>query len=180
MESRDRYRIALLSAYALALHGFEALIPSPVPWLRLGLANIVTLVTLSLYGLRAALMVTAVRVLLGSLLLGTFLGPAFFLSLSGGIASALAMGVTAALFPRLFSVLGISLIGAFFHNIAQLSVAYVLFVQRIEGILIVTPLLLAAGTVTGAVNGIASKHLLAELQKAEPSPADGDRPREGA
>ncbi|MEW5744122.1 MAG: Gx transporter family protein [Nitrospirota bacterium] len=166
MQSRDRYRIALLSAYALALHGFEAVVPSPVPWLRLGLANIVTLVTLPLYGMKAALMVTGVRVLLGSLFLGTFLGPAFFLSLSGGMAGTLAMGATAALFPRLFSTLGISLVGSFFHNAAQLLVAYLLFVQRIEGILLVAPILITAGTVTGAVNGLVSKYLLAELEKS--------------
>ncbi|MCL4491649.1 MAG: Gx transporter family protein, partial [Nitrospirae bacterium] len=85
MESQDKYRVALLSSYALALHGFETLIPSPIPWLRLGLSNIVTLVTLYQYGMKPALMVTLIRVVLGSLFLGTFLGPAFFLSLGGGL-----------------------------------------------------------------------------------------------
>ncbi|MEW6117378.1 MAG: Gx transporter family protein [Nitrospirota bacterium] len=170
MESRDRYRIALLSAYALALHGFEALIPSPVPWLRLGLSNIITLVTLFFYGLKPALMVTMIRVLLGSLLLGTFLGPAFFLSLGGGLAGTLSMGIITALFPRVFSMMGVSMIGAFFHNVAQLVIAYVLFVQRIEGILAVAPFLIAAGTLTGAVNGVASRYLINEIQKQH-SPA---------
>ena len=166
MESQDRYRIAFLSAYALALHAFESMIPSPVPWLRLGLSNIVTLITLYLYGLRPAIMVTMIRVLLGSLFLGTFLGPAFFLSLAGGMAGTLSMGAVLTIFPRLFSPLGISLIGALFHNAAQLSIAYLMFVQRIEAILIIAPVLLAAGTLTGMVNGMAAKYLVAAMQKA--------------
>ena len=93
MQSPNRYQIALLSAYALALHGFESMFPSPVPWLRLGLANIVTLITLLLYGLRAAVTVTLIRVVLASILNGTFLGPAFLLSLGGGILSTLSMGL---------------------------------------------------------------------------------------
>ncbi|MBI3592219.1 MAG: Gx transporter family protein [Nitrospirae bacterium] len=165
MESPDRYRIALLSSYALALHGFEMLIPSPVPWLRLGLSNIVTLITLYLYGMKPALMVTMIRVLLGSLLLGTFLGPAFFLSLSGGLAGTLSMGIVSAAFPRLFSLLGLSLIGALSHNIAQLFFAYLLFVQRIEAVLVVAPVLIAAGTLTGAVNGIVSRYLIIEIEE---------------
>lgn len=167
MELRDKYRIALLSSYALALHGFETLIPSPIPWLRLGLANIVTLVALYLYGMKPALMVTMIRVLLGSLLLGTFLGPAFFLSLGGGLAGTISMGIVTTLFPGIFSLLGISIIGAFFHNAAQLFLAYLLFVQRIEAVLIVAPLLITAGVLTGAVNGIAAKYLAIEIQKAD-------------
>ena len=168
MELQDKYRIALLSSYALALHGFETLIPSPVPWLRLGLSNIVTLVTLYMYGLRPALMVTAIRVALGSLFLGTFLGPAFFLSLGGGLAGTLSMGIVITIFPKLFSILGLSLIGAFFHNAAQIFIAYLLFIQRIEAVLIVAPVLITAGVLTGALNGLAAKYLVIELQKDNP------------
>ncbi len=166
MELQDKYRIALLSSYALALQGLEALIPSPVPWLKPGLSNIITLITLYLYGLRPALMVTLVRVLLGSLLLGTFLGPAFFLSLAGGVTSTLAMGAVFTFFPRLFSLFGLSLTGALFHNIAQLFVAYLLFVQRIEAFVLVAPVLIGAGTLTGAINGIAARYLVVEIEKA--------------
>lgn len=170
MGSQDKHRIAFLSAYALALHGFESMVPSPIPWLRLGLSNIVTLVTLYLYGLRPAMMVTMIRVLLGSLFLGTFLGPAFFLSLAGGLAGTLSMGAALTAFPRLFSPLGISLIGALFHNAGQLSIAYIMFVQRIEAVLIIAPFLLAAGTLTGLVNGIAAKYLIAEISKKSAGP----------
>lgn len=166
MRSRDKYRIALLSAYAIGLHGFESLLPTPVPWLRLGLANIITLITLLLYGLRPAVTVTLIRIIVVSLLTGTFLGPAFILSLGGGIASTMAMGLVLLLSPRLFGVIGISVIGAFFHNFAQLFFAYFLLIQRIEPILLISPFILLLGTVTGVVNGVVSDVLIGNLKNA--------------
>jgi len=165
MQLQDKYRIALLSAYALGLHGFESLLPTPIPWLRIGLANIITLVTLLLYGLRPAIMVTLIRVILGSLFTGTFLGPAFILSLGAGIASTLAMGFALSIAPRIFSAIGLSIIGAFFHNTAQLSLAYFLFIQNIEAIFFITPLIIFLGTLTGTVNGIISDLLIKNLKK---------------
>jgi len=165
MQLQDKYRIALLSAYALALHGFESLLPTPIPWLRLGLANIITLITLFLYGIRAAIMVTLIRVILSSIFTGTFLGPAFILSLGGGVASTLAMGSVLSIAPRLFSTIGLSLIGALFHNITQLFLAYFLFIQRIEAILLISPLIILIGTVTGTVNGVVSDLVIKNLKK---------------
>ena len=103
MQLRDRNRIALLAAFALAIHSIESLVPTPIPWIRLGFANIITLVTLMLYGLYPAVMVTLIRVVLGSLFAGSFLGPGFLLSLGGGVASILSMGIIFMTFPRLFS-----------------------------------------------------------------------------
>ena len=122
MQSQDKYRIALLSAYAIAIHSFENLLPTPIPWLRLGIANIITLATLVLYGFRAAMMVTLIRVTLSSIFIGTFLGPGFIMSFCGGVSSTAAMGITFSLFPRLFGPVGLSLIGALFHNVSQLFI----------------------------------------------------------
>jgi heptaprenyl diphosphate synthase len=167
MQLQDKYRIALLSAYALVLHGFESLLPTPIPWVRLGLANIITLITLFLYGVRAAIMVTLIRVILSSIFTGTFLGPAFILSLGGGVASTFAMGFVLSIAPRLFSTIGLSLIGALFHNIAQLFLAYFLFIQRIEAILLISPLIILIGIVTGTVNGIVSDLVIKNLKKTD-------------
>jgi heptaprenyl diphosphate synthase len=166
MQPRDKYRIALLAAYALGLHGFERLLPMPIPWLRLGLANLITLITLLLYGLRPALMVTLIRVILASLFTGTFLGPSFILSLGGGLMSTFAMGFAIFAAARLFSPVGLSIIGALFHNIAQLFLAYFLFVQRIEAILLITPVILLIGTLTGTANGVIASLLINNLKKA--------------
>jgi heptaprenyl diphosphate synthase len=168
MRSQDKYRIAVLAAYALALSGFESLIPTPIPWLRLGLANIITLAALLLYGFRTAISVTLIRVILASLFMGTFLGPAFILSFGGGVSSTAAMGLAHRLFKRLFGPVGLSLIGALFHNLAQLALAYVLFIQRIEAVLLISPILILLGTFTGVANGVISG-LLIEKISAEPA-----------
>jgi heptaprenyl diphosphate synthase len=165
MRSQDKYRIAVLSAYALALSGFERLLPMPIPWLRLGLANIITLVALVVYDFRTAMNVTLIRVILASLFTGTFLGPAFILSFGGGIASTAAMGFTHRVFRNLFGPIGLSLIGALFHNIAQLFLAYFIFIQRIEAILIISPVILLIGTLTGVANGIISDLLMKNILK---------------
>jgi len=123
--------------------------------------------SLILYGIRAALMVTLIRVVLASLFTGTFLGPAFILSLGGGVTSTLSMGIVLSLMPRLFGPVGLSLVGALFHNIAQLLLAYVLFIQRIEAILLITPVIIFLGTLTGCVNGIVSDMLIKNLKKAD-------------
>jgi heptaprenyl diphosphate synthase len=167
MQLQDKYRIALLSAFALAVHGLEGLIPTPIPWLRLGFANIITIITLVLYGLYPAIMVTLIRVVLGSLLSGTFLGPAFLLSLGGGIASTLSMGAVFLFMPRVFSTVGLSIIGAMFHNSAQLIIAYFFFIPRIEAIILIAPLIMFFGTLTGTLNGFVSEMLIKNLQNSD-------------
>ncbi|KJU82387.1 Heptaprenyl diphosphate synthase component I [Candidatus Magnetobacterium bavaricum] len=165
MQQRDKYRIALLAAYAVALHGFERLIPTPVPWLRFGLANIITLVAMLMYGFRAALTVTLIRVTVGAFVIGTFLGPAFILSLSGGVFSVLSMGLVHRVVPQTFSPLGLSLTGAFFHNLGQIVVAYVLFIPNIHSMLVITPLILFLGTVSGCINGMFCIFVMEHLKK---------------
>jgi heptaprenyl diphosphate synthase len=163
MQSQDKMRIAVLAAYAIGLHGLERLIPSPIPWLRFGLANIITLTALVLYGMRVAMAITLIRVFIVSFLTGSFLGPGFILSLGGGIMSTLTMGIAHHLFSGLFSTIGVSLMGAFMHNLTQLLLALIFFVQRIEAILYIAPVILLLGVVTGTLNGLASGMLLIGL-----------------
>ena len=79
--------MALMVAMGVILHRLEAMLPLPTPWIKLGLANLMTLMALIYLGTQEAFIVTLVRVILGSILGGTFLGPTFFLSLAGGVAS---------------------------------------------------------------------------------------------
>ncbi len=159
--------IALLSAYAVGLHSIEALIPTPVPWLRLGLANIITLTTLYLYGLKGGMTVTLTRVFIRSLLAGTFLGPAFIMSLGGGVVSTLFMWGTITLFRRLSGPVSVSILGALAHNTTQLFLAYFLFVRRVEAILIVSPVILIFGIATGIFNGMATNMILKKIQQSK-------------
>ena len=80
-EIRINHRITILSlivALGVVLHRLEILIPLPSPWIKLGLANVTTLVTLTFFGLHDALTVTLLRIILGSIIGGTFLSPTFF------------------------------------------------------------------------------------------------------
>ncbi|MEO5357596.1 MAG: Gx transporter family protein [Nitrospirae bacterium YQR-1] len=167
MQQREKYTLAMLSAFAVAISGFERFIPTPVPWLRFGLANTIVLITLLLYGFKAAFTVSLIRVIGGSVITGTFLGPAFVLSLSGGILSISAMGAVYRIMPGTFSPIGLSLIGALFHNLGQITSAYFLFIQNLRAILIITPVIIFLGTLTGAVNGIVSAMALERLKKTQ-------------
>ena len=175
--SYETLHIALLSAYAVGLHSIEALIPTPVPWLRLGLANIITLTTLYLYGLRAGMIVTLTRVVIRSLLAGTFLGPAFVMSLGGGVASTLVMWLLKVIFRRLFSPVSVSIFGALTHNIVQLFLAYLLFVRQIEAIIIVSPIILGAGLITGIFNGIVTNLIIKKIEEKKAKEQIGQEAR---
>ncbi len=101
--------MAIMVALGVILHRLEALLPLPSPWIKLGLANLMTLVALVFLGFKKAVIVTFLRVVLGSILDGTFLGPTFFLSLVGGIAAILIMGMLYKAGKNHMSLIGISI-----------------------------------------------------------------------
>ena len=84
--------LALLSAMAIALNLMEtAMIPPLFGVFRVGLANIIALITWKILGVREMISVNLMRVLIGSLLSGTFLGSTFWISLGGVCLSILAL-----------------------------------------------------------------------------------------
>lgn len=153
LTTRDAARLGLLAAVAATLQVAEGLMPRPVPWLRLGLGNAVTLLVLVRAGFTAAAAVTAVRVLLGGLVLGTLGGPAFALSAAGG---GLALVVMAAARQRAvppLSLLGVSVLGSVAHVGAQLAVlAWLLAAGR--GVLLLVPVLVGTAVPLGLVTGL--------------------------
>ena len=86
------YKIALLVAFACVLQIAESLIPHPIPGLRLGLANMLTLTAMVVLGFRYAMEVAVLRTVLSAFIMGTFLSPTFILSISGAVLSTLVMG----------------------------------------------------------------------------------------
>ncbi|NOZ68873.1 MAG: Gx transporter family protein [Deferribacteres bacterium] len=141
------------------------MIPMPVPWLRLGLANIITLTTIYLYGLRGGMTVTLTRVFIRSLLTGTFLGPAFIMSLGAGVVSTFVMWAFIALFRGLAGPVTASISGALAHNLMQLFLAYFLFVRQIKAILLVSPVILSFGVITGVFNGIVVNLIIRKIRQ---------------
>jgi heptaprenyl diphosphate synthase len=160
--SRRVARFGVLLAVALVLHGIERFIPVPVPFLRPGLANVATVIMLVTSGTGDALVLTVLRVTLASLIVGTFAGPGFAMAMAGGLASTLAMGLARRVaFPSL-GVVGLSLIGAAVHNIAQLAVVAGLF-TGVAAASMMLPAALLLAAVTGLVTGLVALFALEKL-----------------
>ena len=145
--------LARMAALALGLTVLEAAIPSPLPGVKPGLANIVTLIVLSRFGWRAAAWVSLLRVLAGSLLLGSFLTPGFFLSLAGAICSLLALALSQYLPSRWFGAISHSLIAAFAHIAGQLLIVYYWLIPH-TGIAYLIPIFTCAALFFGSINGL--------------------------
>jgi heptaprenyl diphosphate synthase len=162
----DDHRIARYAAAAIALSVVEAAIPTPLPGVKPGLANIITLVVLARHGWREAVWVTLLRVLAGSLVLGQFLAPGFFLSLSGAILSLLTLGLAQHLPARWFGPVSQSLLAAFAHIAGQLLVARLWLVPH-DGLVYLLPIFAVAALVFGLTNGLAAARLLEDMQASD-------------
>ena len=159
MNTRRVSLLGVLVALALALHLIEAQIPAPLPWVRPGLANLMTLVALLSLGWRAGLLVTLLRVIIGGLLVGSFLNPGFLLSLAGGLASTAAMALMAPGAWRLWSPLAVSAVGAVAHGGAQLLMLKVLLLPA-GAIPWLVPLVLVPSIAAGLFTGVLANVVL--------------------
>ncbi len=149
---------AILAAVALGVYILEAQIPAPVPvpGVKLGLANIVTLTAMALLGRKQAGAVLVVRLLLGSMFSGGF--SALLYSAVGG---ALAYAVMAAFIGRL-PIWVVSALAAIAHNLGQLAAA--VLVTGTPGLFWYGPALLLAAILTGVFTGLASQYLVKALR----------------
>lgn len=149
---RNLTRNALLASLALALSVAERWIPLgllvPLPGIKLGLANIVTMFALNYLGFYDAAAILAVRVTLGSMLGGGF--ASFCLSMAGGVLSLIVMY---ALFnkPQSISLVGVSIAGAAAHNTGQIIASMVILSGTAPFWYL--PVLLLSALVTGTLTG---------------------------
>lgn len=148
--------LALLLAVSVVLGYVESLIPYDfgVPGIKLGLANVVSLLIIYTYKSRDAFLVGILRVLIIGFLFGNL--SMIIYSLSGLIFSIIMMIFFKKV--RIFGIIGVSVIGAVFHNIGQLIVAY--FVVRSVGVLAYIPVLLIAAVIAGVFTGVAASSVL--------------------
>jgi heptaprenyl diphosphate synthase len=159
-------RVARLAAAAIGLTLAEAALPLPIPGVKPGLANIVTLLVLYRYGWHAAAWVAGLRIVAGALLLGQFLTPAFVLSLSGGVMSLLALAWAQHLPVRWFGPVSLSLLAAFVHIGSQLLVVD-LWLLPGASLTALLPVFFTAACVTGLVNGLATHKLMERAERWE-------------
>lgn len=143
--------VALLGGACMFLSAIEYMIPKPIPFLRVGIANLPILVGLDLLPAPLLLLVVVLKVLGQGLVGGTLFSYVFLFSAAGSFASALAMLAARRLLGPRVSLVGIGVIGALFGNIAQVLLARVLIFG--EGAWLIAPPFLAVGTVTAVLLG---------------------------
>ncbi|WP_069649219.1 Gx transporter family protein [Caloranaerobacter ferrireducens] len=155
--------LSLLVALGLALSILESFIPLPfiAPGAKLGLANIVILSTLIIFGFKEALTVAILRSITFSLATGSITG--LFYSLAGSLLSLVAMYFVYRFLSRMFSVIGISIIGAVFHNIGQISVASIIM-ENIK-IFSYLPVMNLVSLFTGYFVGLSTLYATKHLKK---------------
>ena len=164
IKTRELTLCAVLAALALALSYMESFFPLalivPLPGVKLGLANIITLYALYALGASSALAILVVRCLLGSLFAGN--ASALLFSLLGGLAAMLVMIALHAL-PRL-SVYGVSVGGAAAHNCGQVAAAMLTLGSAAP--LAYLPFLLLVSVFTGALTGFVAALLFRAMRHA--------------
>lgn len=117
--------LGVLLAVTIVIAILESFIPSfTIPGIKLGFANIVILVTLYEVGILEAVFINLVRVLVVSLVRGTFFSMGFFMSLTGAFLS-LGVMILFHLVIKKFSIIGVSVIGSLFHVIGQILIAMI-------------------------------------------------------
>ena len=161
----EDHRLAYLAALSISLMWAEAVLPSPVPGVKPGLANIVTLLVLRQYGLRTAFWVSGLRVVAGSILLGSFLTPGFMMSLGGAMASLAVLALAQYLPQRYFGAVSLSVLAAFAHIAAQLTIVSVWLMPDVN-VFYLSPVFAAAAWLFGLSNGLIAAHLLQRYQGA--------------
>ncbi len=157
--------IIILICNAILISLLELLIPIPIPipGVKLGLANIITIIAIAFLDFKDVLLVVFLRcVVVAVLSKGITVLP---FSLTGGLLSAMAMWLLYKKAWRLFSIKGISVVGAIVHNTAQLLVASVILGETV--IFYYIPVLLVSAVVTGLITGSVSELTVREIEKKE-------------
>ncbi len=143
--------IALLGACCMFLALVEHMIPKPVPFLRIGLANLPILISLGVLNPVEVLLLVLLKVLGQALVNGTLFSYVFLFSAAGSISSALIMLAVSRLPDKVVSLVGISISGGLGSTVTQLGLASLLVFGRAT--LYIAPVFLGAGLITSVVLG---------------------------
>lgn len=160
-KSSDVARIGILTSLCLILGIVDSYIPSPLAGAKLGLANIIILLSMYIYGTKAALAIDISRVLLLSIFKGNLLGMGNMMSLVGAIFSFIIMLVLYKSARKRISIMVVSMLGSLFFNLGQVMVGYC-YLGNI-GILLYLPILETIGIFTGLFTGVVAKTVLRYL-----------------
>lgn len=149
--------LGVLLAATIVIAILESFIPSFIPGIKLGFANIVILVTLYELGILEAVFINVVRVLIVSLVRGTFLSMGFFMSLTGCFMS-LGIMILFYLVIKKFSIIGVSVIGALFHVFGQIIIAMI-YMGTVY-VIYYLPVIALSAVITGVIVGLVAQAII--------------------
>ena len=148
-----RKTLALLGALCLYLSTIEYMIPKPMPFMRIGIANLPLMLALDIFPFHTFLVLVGIKVLGQALITGTLFSYVFLFSLAGTSLASLTMyALRRLLGTNRISFIGVGTAGAMVSNISQLALAWIFIFQN--NVRYIAPPFLAAGLVTGIVLGI--------------------------
>ncbi len=174
MSSKQVDRIALCAALSLFLSIVELVIPKPIPFFRLGLANLPLLIALTMFTRREFVLLIALKIFGQGIVAGTLFSYVFLFSAAGSISSGLVMLILRRWYPVRISLVGIGVLGAFASNTAQLLFASAFIFGRSTWL--IAPLFLLIGTITGTVLGGIAGYLLQHSRWLEVMPLPQSAP----
>ncbi|MCL2235775.1 MAG: Gx transporter family protein [Defluviitaleaceae bacterium] len=148
--------LAIIMAYIERLFPMQLLVP--IPFVKLGLANIVVVMALYAFGVRAAFAIAVLRIGVVALLFGNPFSFAY--SLAGGMASFAIMVLVQR--TNVFGVVGVSVFGGVVHGVAQLAIGAALV--RTVGLFYYSPVMIIAGVVTGMLIGYTAGFALRNIK----------------
>jgi heptaprenyl diphosphate synthase len=155
----EDYLIARYAALAIGLALIDASIPMPLPGIKPGFANIITLFVLYKQGFHAAASVTILRIIAASLLFGSFLSPGFAMSFTGAMVSLMTLYWVYRI-PGIGPI-GVSILAAFAHMMGQLILARYWLIAH-QGVWLLLPIFLSAALLFGFINGLIVAQILKE------------------
>ncbi len=157
MKTRKLTILALFTAIALTIFMVEAQIPAlvPIPGIKLGLANIVTVFLVFAVGSREAALVLTARIFLGAVFAGNF--STIFYSAAGGLLSILAtIGLKRVLTAKQLWVAGA--LGAVAHSVGQMAAA--ILISGTPGLAVYLPVMVVCSIISGLFTGLCAQALL--------------------
>ncbi len=159
-----KFYILFFTALASALAFLEFIIPKPVPWFRIGLANSITLAFIYCNHYKEGLYISIFRPIVVSIFIGSIFSPGFFLSFIGSTISSIFMILSKKFLKKFLTIYGLSLIGAFIHSIIQVLFAYIFgLLMNIRGLMLVGGFITLLSIIGALVTGYISSKLIIKL-----------------
>ena len=153
------HQISKFCAIAIILHSAEFFFPTPIFGIKPGIANIIILFTYLKFNFKSAVYVSLIRVFISSLIIGTFITPTFFISLSGAILSLIFLFLCQSLSHQIFSIYTFSMLMGLGHILGQFIIVRIFFIPD-DGVFILFPIFLLFTFIFSLINAFIVSRLI--------------------